>query len=124
MNKMNYNSLPEEFIDLYTRALDTSLSLGSLSVEGYKLSGGYMTTQKTMNQYLALQYAKELIDVCDDAGMTPMHIAAINFDLHIYDLLIQLGPNKNIKDKEGKTCIDYLRENDDVEVPKKYLRNE
>ena len=62
MNKMNYNSLPEEFIDLYTRALDTSLSLGSLSVEGYKLSGGYMTTQKTMNQYLALQYAKELID--------------------------------------------------------------
>ena len=77
-----------------------------------------------VDSLIKMNYAKELIDVCDDVGMTPMHIAAINFDLHIYDLLIQLGPNKNIKDKEGKTCIDYLRENDDVEVPKKYLRNE
>ena len=77
-----------------------------------------------VDSLIKMNYAKELIDVCDDAGMTPMHIAAINFDLHIYDLLIQLNPNKNIKDKEGKTCIDYLRENDDVEVPKKYLRNE
>ena len=77
-----------------------------------------------VDSLIKMNYAKELIDVCDDVGMTPMHIAAINFDLHIYDLLIQLNPNKNIKDKEGKTCIDYLRENDDVEVPKKYLRNE
>lgn len=77
-----------------------------------------------VDSLIKMNYAKELIDVCDDVGMTPMHIAAINFDLHIYDLLIQLGPNKNIKDKEGKTFIDYLRENDDVEVPKKYLRNE
>ena len=77
-----------------------------------------------VDSLVKMNYAKELIDVCDDANMTPMHIAAINFDLHIYDLLIQLNPNKNIKDKEGKTCIDYLKENDDVEVPKKYLRNE
>ena len=77
-----------------------------------------------VDSLIKMNYAKELIDVCDDVGMTPMHIAAINFDLHIYDLLIQLNPNKNIKDKEGKTCIDYLKENDDVEVPKKYLRNE
>ena len=77
-----------------------------------------------VDSLIKMNYAKELIDVCDDANMTPMHIAAINFDLHIYDLLIQLNPNKNIKDKEGKTCIDYLKENDDVEVPKKYLRDE
>ena len=77
-----------------------------------------------VDSLIKMNYAKELIDVCDDANMTPMHIGAINFDLHIYDLLIQLNPNKKIKDNEGKTCIDYLKENDDVEVPKKYLRDE
>ena len=77
-----------------------------------------------VDSLIKMNYAQELIDVCDDSNMTPIHIADINFDSHIYDLLIHLGPNKNIKDKEGKTCIDYLRENDDVEVPKQYLRNE
>ena len=62
MNKMNYNSLPEGFIDLYTRALDVSLSLGSLWVEGYKLYGDDKTIYNMMLQDSALQYAKELID--------------------------------------------------------------
>ena len=56
--------------------------------------------------------------------MTPLHIGAINFDLHIYELLIGLKPDFKIKDKEGKTCKDYLKENEDVEIPKKYLRDE
>ena len=56
--------------------------------------------------------------------MTPLHIAAINFDLHIYELLTSLNPNYNIKDNEGKTCKDYLKENEDAEIPKKYLRDE
>ena len=72
-----------------------------------------------VDSLIKMNYAQELIDVCDDSNMTPMHIADINFDLHIYDLLIHLGPNKNIKDKKEKTCIDYLRENDDL----KYLNN-
>ena len=53
-----------------------------------------------VDSLIKMNYAQELIDVCDDSNMTPMHIADINFDLHIYDLLIHLGPNKNIKDKE------------------------
>ena len=43
MNKNNYDSLPEEFIELYTRELDVSLSLGSLWVEGYKLYKNFIS---------------------------------------------------------------------------------
>lgn len=62
MNKMNYNSLPEGFIDLYTRALDTSLSLGSMPLQAYKTLGGYMAFLLLLNQGDALQYANNLID--------------------------------------------------------------
>ena len=73
---------------------------------------------------IKLNYAQDLINEVDNIGMTPMHIAAVNFDVHIYDLLISLKPNYKIKDNEGKTCKDYLKENEDVEIPKKYLREE
>ena len=73
---------------------------------------------------IKLNYAKELINTCDNVNMTPMHIAAINFDIHLYELLLSLNPDKTIKDNEGKTCIDYLEENEDCEIPKKYLRKE
>ena len=73
---------------------------------------------------IKLNYALDLINEVDNIGMSPMHIAAINFDVHIYDLLTSLNSNYKIKDNEGKTCKDYLKENEDVEVPKKYLREE
>ena len=73
---------------------------------------------------IKLGYAQDLINEIDNVGMTPLHIGAINFDIHIYDLLLSLNPNCKIKDNEGKTCKDYLKENEDVEVPKKYLRDE
>ena len=73
---------------------------------------------------IKLGYAQDLINETDNAGMTPLHIGAINFDLHIYELLTSLNPNYNIKDNEGKTCKDYLKENEDAEIPKKYLRGE
>ena len=73
---------------------------------------------------IKLNYAQDLINEADNIGMTPMHIAAINFDIHIYDLLTTLNPNYKIKDNEGKTCKDYLKENEDAEIPKKYLREE
>ena len=69
-------------------------------------------------------YAQDLINEKDNVGMTPLHIGAINFDIHIYDLMIGLNPNLNIKDNEGKTCKDYLKENEDAEIPKKYIRDE
>ena len=73
---------------------------------------------------IKLGYAQDLINEIDNVGMTPLHIGAINFDIHIYDLLLSLNPNFKIKDNEGKTCKDYLKENEDVEVPKKYIRDE
>jgi len=77
-----------------------------------------------VDSIIKMNYAQELIDVQDNVGMTPLHIAAINFDVHIYDLLVLQKPDLKIKDKEGKTCIDYLKENEDVQVPKKYLRED
>lgn len=47
--------------------------------------------------------------------MTPMHIACINFDLSIFSILTELNPNKEIKDKEGKTFFNYLQENEDID---------
>ena len=58
--------------------------------------------------------AKEEIDSVDKFNMTPMHIAAINFDYEIFNTLRNLEPNMSIKDSEGKTPIDYLKENDDI----------
>jgi acyl-CoA-binding protein len=77
-----------------------------------------------VDSLIKLGYAQDLINEKDNIGMTPLHIAAINFDLHIYELLTSLNPNYNIKDNEGKTCKDYLKENEDAEIPKKYLRDE
>jgi acyl-CoA-binding protein len=77
-----------------------------------------------VDSLIKLNYAQDLINEVDNIGMTPMHIAAVNFDVHIYDLLTTLNPNYKIKDNEGKTCKDYLKENEDVEIPKKYLRDE
>ena len=71
-----------------------------------------------------LGYAQDLINESDNEGMTPLHIGAINFDIHIYELLTSLNPNYKIKDSEGKTCKDYLKENEDVEIPKKYIRDD
>ena len=73
---------------------------------------------------IKLNYAQDLINEVDNIGMSPMHIAAVNFDVLIYDLLTTFKPNYKIKDNEGKTCKDYLKENEDTEIPKKYLRDE
>ena len=77
-----------------------------------------------VDSLIKIGYAQDLINETDNIGMTPLHIGAINFDIHIYDLLISLNPNYKIKDNEGKTCKDYLKENEDAEIPKKYLRDE
>ena len=77
-----------------------------------------------LDSLIKLGYAQDLINEKDNVGMTPLHIGAINFDIHIYDLMIGLNPNLNIKDNEGKTCKDYLKENEDAEIPKKYIRDE
>jgi ankyrin repeat protein len=58
----------------------------------------------------------QLINSGDKFNMTPMHIAAINFDIEIFSLLMTNGPNMKIKDSEGKTPGDYLRENDDIDA--------
>ena len=62
-----------------------------------------------------LEIAEKLINSVDNFLMTPMHIAAINFDIEIFILLTKLGPNLELKDSENKTCINYLKENEDID---------
>jgi len=62
-----------------------------------------------------LEIAEKLINTVDNFKMSPMHIAAINFDVEIFQQLSQLKPNLELKDNEGKTCLDYIRENDDID---------
>ena len=62
MKKITYDMLPDEFRELYTKALDSSLGLASLQVEGYTLNGDERTVSNMMRQDSALQYAKGVID--------------------------------------------------------------
>ena len=62
MKKITYDMLPADFIELYTKALDSSLGLASLQVEGYTLNGDAKTVSNMMRQDSALQYAKSVID--------------------------------------------------------------
>jgi ankyrin repeat protein len=62
-----------------------------------------------------MDYAVKMLNLQDTFGMTPMHIAAINFDLGIFSFLIQMNPNDEIKDSIDKTFIDYLKENEDID---------
>ena len=62
MKKITYDMLPSEFRELYTKALDSSLGLASLQVEGYNLNGNDKTIANLMRQDSALEYAKKEID--------------------------------------------------------------
>ena len=62
-----------------------------------------------------LNLAQVFLNVQDNYGMTPMHIAAINFDYEIFNYLCSLKPNYHISDTENKTPLDYLKENEDIE---------
>ncbi len=68
-----------------------------------------------VNSLFELGVAKDLINTPDLFKMTPMHIAAINFDYEIFLLLCKLGPDASLKDKENKTFIEYLKENEDID---------
>lgn len=68
-----------------------------------------------VNSIYELGLAKDLLNTTDNHLMTPMHIAAINFDYEIFLLLSKLNPNIDSRDQDNKTFIDYLKENDDID---------
>lgn len=75
----------------------------------------------TVEALMNMEYVKDLINIKDNVNMTPMHIGAINFDMNIYQTLLTFSPNLTFKDNENKTPKDYLKENDDIEVPTQFL---
>lgn len=62
-----------------------------------------------------LEIAEKLINSTDNFLMTPMHMAAMNFDVEIFLLLYKLKPNMELKDSENKTCLEYLKENEEID---------
>lgn len=71
----------------------------------------YSAVQSLIN----LGIAKELVNYPDAYLMTPLHIAGINFDVEIFNLLTVLSGDYTLKDKENKTPLEYLKENEDID---------
>ena len=69
-----------------------------------------------------LGVATQLINIQDAHKMTAMHIASINFEEPIFSILVQLKPDRAIKDEDGKTFLEYLQENEDLDDYEKMLK--
>jgi len=67
-----------------------------------------------VNVLIQRGYGKLLINAFDNFLMTPMHIACINYSQDIFEAILCLSPDMTFKDQEGKTPIDYLKENDEI----------
>ena len=68
----------------------------------------------SVNALNELGVIKQHINTADNFGMTPMHISAINFNLEIFQILMSYAPNNELKDENGKTFLEYLKENEDL----------
>jgi ankyrin repeat protein len=86
----------------------TGQTLLHVAVDGMNFSA--------VKSFVELLIAAELINSLDNFKMTPMHIAAINFDIEIFKLLMSLKPDIYIRDNENKTCVEYLKENEEIDV--------
>lgn len=54
--------------------------------------------------FLMLQF-KKIINQCDNAGMTPLHLAVTNMNTDVVKALVNNGANVRITDKNGKTPL-------------------
>lgn len=61
------------------------------------------------------EIAQPNLNVADEYNMTPLHIASINFNRKIFDVLIGLKPNVHLKDNDGLTATDYINDNEEIE---------
>ena len=59
---------------------------------------------------------------CKRMAQTPLHnsLAEGKEGVDLHKLLISLGADKNIKDEEGKTALDYAKEYDLKKIVKYY----
>lgn len=68
--------------------------------------------------YIAMSKGTEILDwlitdyninLCDNQGNTPLHIAAIKKDSYIYDYLIRRGASPGILNKDGYTALQLMQ---------------
>jgi ankyrin repeat protein len=50
----------------------------------------------------------------DNYGMTPLHLACVQFNMECFNLLMSLNPDKNIDDSADQKAVNYLMENEDL----------
>lgn len=68
---------------------------------------------------ISINIAQNQINSVDEYNMTPMHLASIIFDKSCFELLLTLHPDFSIKDNDGNTVIDLLKENEDIDDSQK-----
>jgi ankyrin repeat protein len=61
---------------------------------------------------LILAWARKNINLQDENGQTPLHLASISRSYKITRHLLINGAHKKIRDKEGKTALDYAIESE------------
>ena len=54
---------------------------------------------------------KAKLDIQNNSGSTALMYSAMYKNKDVYNFLIISGANKELKDKKGKTAIDYAKEN-------------
>ena len=63
--------------------------------------GDYDSIHEFLNRYLMEGFNNKVINLTNDNGETPLHLAVKNNFQDIAQLLIDFGADKNIKDKNG-----------------------
>ncbi|GAB4392430.1 MAG: hypothetical protein Tsb005_06380 [Gammaproteobacteria bacterium] len=66
--------------------------------------------QTTIVEYL-LNFHKDLVDFQDSDGNTPLYYAVKNHDIETAQLIAKFQPDLFIKNNNGQTCYDAMREN-------------
>lgn len=79
-----------------------------------------LTYSAHYNNYNAVKYFIEEdyfnINDCDGEKDTALIVATKHEHVKIVELLLELGANKSIKDANGKTALDYAKENNNSEI--------
>lgn len=79
-----------------------------LNFERNKFFG--LATANNVTELARINYKAGDVDVCDDFGWTALMMAACEGAIDAVRILLQLGADKNIKEKTGRTARDFAIE--------------
>lgn len=62
------------------------------------------------------------IDIQDESGMTPLHVAVCNDNLQLVRILMRAHPRLETRDRRGKTALLMAADRGNIEIIKTLLR--